>query len=453
MMSLIYKHLVSATLLLGVLKASAFTPLGPVASWQTFIHGYDEIDGGPMQPVESYRWNVPTLYYAYDESFNTFFGSRGVQEVDKAVAMLNALPKASLMESNLTSYPLEARRINYRAAGLVMRDLKSLALLAMVNQVGLADPTRYVWTIREHDWDDYCEPLTYYVIKRNYDPVTGSISSYVNGVLYTYFISEIFETGSDCPLLVRAEAVEVQVDPLLDSRTPVATPQLAPGEYFTSLTRDDVGGIRTLYRYSSGPTNTPSHNNWHYESLPFDVQIQSSPWGVPGGTNTVTNVVSTAAYRAGIDKINFQKVNYDTLLGQMVTPVESTWTDYYATNINGTYSLRSQSVQRTVTQPDILFTAEDGGPGANVLINSPATWTKTAQSTNAPGPGIIVPPAPFTFNAVGPYLINIHPNQLDDVRSIPGVVLGTFDGTTNEPVIYPPWFTIEELEQQVLLSN
>jgi hypothetical protein len=450
MMSLIHKLLLPATVLLGVLNASAFTPLGPVAAWQTFIRGYDEINGGPMQPIESYRWNVPTLYYAYDDSFINFFGSRGTQEVDKAVAMINALPKASLMESNLASYPLEGRRVNYRAAGLVMRDLKSLALLGLVHELGLADPTRYVWTIRDHIWEDFCDPLTYAVVKRNYDPVTGSISSYVNGVLYTYFISEIFEPTGDCPLLIRAEAVEVQVDPLLDSRTPIATPLMAPGEYYTSLTRDDVGGIRALYKFV--PTNNPSF--WHYETLPAEVQTGGEPWGVPGGTNVATNVVSTLALRPGVDKINFVKVNYDSLLGQLVTPVVSSWTDRYATNFNGTFPLRSQTAQRTVTQPDLLITAFDGAfEAANITIRSPANWQNTAISTNFPGPGIIPPGGFFTFNSVGPYLINIHPNQLDAVRSTPGIVIGSFDGTTNEPVIYPPWFTIEELEQQVLMGN
>src|SRR5881392_1900549 len=45
--------------------------------------------GGPMAPLEAYRWNVPIITYAFDESFIDYFGPAGVAAVSNAFQMLN----------------------------------------------------------------------------------------------------------------------------------------------------------------------------------------------------------------------------------------------------------------------------------------------------------------------------------------------------------------------------
>ncbi len=148
-------------------------------------------------------------------------------------------------------------RENPTAGALFLNDLKSVTLNALVEQMGLADPERFIWTLHTRFVGPGGCPLdmSYSIIKRNFDPVPSALnqfqpSSYVNGVLYTYFVGEICQGGN--PL---AEAFEVAVDRLDQTFTSVATDGdplgintgwALPGFYFTGLTRDDMGGIKYL---------------------------------------------------------------------------------------------------------------------------------------------------------------------------------------------------------------
>src|SRR6185436_12926864 len=126
-----------------------------------------------------YRWNIRTVTYGFDESFLNYFGQQGVDAVNQAFAILNAIPAYSQMSSNLSEFPLDTRRSNYRASALGLMDLKSATLGLMTEELGLASSDRYVWTLRDRriiGTDPY-----YLVIKRNFDPVTLAPSSYVNG--------------------------------------------------------------------------------------------------------------------------------------------------------------------------------------------------------------------------------------------------------------------------------
>ena len=59
--------------------------------------------GGPMNLGQEYRWNVPVLTYAFDQSFLDYFGSGGVAAVESAIGILNSLPPVS--KANPTNYP------------------------------------------------------------------------------------------------------------------------------------------------------------------------------------------------------------------------------------------------------------------------------------------------------------------------------------------------------------
>jgi len=37
--------------------------------------------GGPMFPLEGYRWNLPIITYGFDESFIRYFGNDGIAKV------------------------------------------------------------------------------------------------------------------------------------------------------------------------------------------------------------------------------------------------------------------------------------------------------------------------------------------------------------------------------------
>ena len=244
--------------------AWGFALLGPLEPYQVVTIGYGgdyaaDI-GGPHNLGEEYRRNMPVLYYACDANFVDYFGSNGVAAVDQAMVILSAITNVSQLSPDLSEYPLQSLRENYVAAALFLVDLKTWVLKAMVEQMGLAEPERFIWTIH----DRYNVPGTtcpapgsmeYIVVKRNFDPIISPLdqyqtSSYVNGTLYSYFISEICNGPPDFLAL----PISTAVDPLDFTFTAVAglpvtiSTTTFLGQYYTGLTRDDIGGLRYLMR-------------------------------------------------------------------------------------------------------------------------------------------------------------------------------------------------------------
>ena len=66
----------------------------------------------------------------------------------------------------------------------------------MVEQMGLADPIRYTWTLHDRVAGANCPVGNQYLVtKRNFDIVPSALdqlqySSYVNGVLFSYYIHD-----------------------------------------------------------------------------------------------------------------------------------------------------------------------------------------------------------------------------------------------------------------------
>ncbi len=460
-MSKLFKSII-LTILLGIIPVSvpAFSLLGPFDSWQAANIGYQlpgDI-GGPMNLGEEYRWDVPVVVYAFDYTFLNYFGQRGAEEVEKAFAILNNLPPVSKMSSNLTEYPLESRKVNYLAQSLGILDVKSTVLIYLVESMGLAEPIRYTWCLRARDTYTIGQNTytNYLVIKRNYDPITWTNSAYVNGIIYTYQIEEPIKPGD------YADAIEQVVDPLLSVfRVPVASMTILPGEYFTGLTRDDVGGLRYIYR----------SENYNIETLPAG--ITNTFFGGGGGytiyfptnyaqTNSLTNLFGNltntfllTGLRPGLEKITFQRGDYDSLMGSFFLTNVYDYTDYVITN----RSLIKQPVRRVVTAPDILFVAGDLGvnTGENLSpVNSGrdpgfvAGGQTNAQVTVA-GPGIVFGPINIRLTTLYPVYYNDTSYYfLTESAAYRSQVWGSFDGTTNTPIIYPNYISIRDIEQQVL---
>jgi hypothetical protein len=450
------KRLLSMVFVVGLaVKCAAFSLLGPFDTYQVVRIGYNPLNtdiGGPMNLGEEYRWNVKTIYYGFDSSFINYFGAKGTSAVEQAVAVFNALPAVSTTSTNLSEFPMSSLRYNYQAQALNLLDVKSLTMACLLEEMGVTSSERYTWTLRVRNEN----PLVYTVIKRNFDPVTWQPSSYVNGVLFTYSIQEF--TGP-----VFADAVESRVDPLQTAVTVADTmgslynasaSAFEAGAYFTGLTRDDIGGLKYIYR--------PDNYNW--ETLPPNTLGQlggggGGAWVPIGGTETGTNAPSAVnqAIRPGVDKISFVRGNYDSLIGTFVATTNF-YTDYYVSNS----VLRGQSVARAILQPDILFLAEDlglaegyypntirrtvtAGWGNNAAINGQAAWA---------GPGQITPQVRISYNNIGPFIINTTGGFLDEYNNAGiGFVWGSYDGTTNEPVVFPNGSSIGELEQQILFGS
>jgi len=463
--------------------AGAFSLIGPFSvaangdAWQADGFGglpqglgYDLAGdiGGPKLPTEAYRWNVPVLTYAFDLTFLNYFGPDGVAAVEEAIGILNNLPAASRFSPTLTEYPLDTKGVNGTAAQLGLLDLKSFTLSLLLEQMGLANPERFVWGLRGRDTGQNF--TNYSTVQLNYDPITVQTSRYVNGVLYNYKIFDgIGPQGAEW-----ASAIEwYQLDPLYIPYSSVAgglgspdfqlsfSPDevagsvfgLGPGEYFSGLTRDDVGGLRYLL----------STNHFVFDTLlptvlPRSGGSRSSPWAPilstnVFGTNTagVSNIVGAVgtnftnmvriAYRPGPDKITFQRVG---LFGTNFTPFTLRYTDRYVNPTTG--RIVRQPVERLVIVPDIIFAVRDLGNLDEIPVrsvrSSTTNWVNNAALNSIlggqglGGPGTIAPPIVIEYSNMVPYWLNLIVSG-EDINSVPAVIWGSFDGTDRPPVVFP----------------
>lgn len=447
-----------ALLLGGVPAVNSFVLFGPgaaegntpVKDWQTrganagWSIGYDfpgDI-GAPVFPDEFYRWNVPLITYAFDESFVLFFGTNGMKAIDEAFRILNDLPAASRMSDDLSEFPLNTVRRNHEAAQFGLVDIKSTALSLILEELGLAEATRWVWALHARRvLPGPGTPGDYDVINRyNLDPVTWRPTPYVNETLYTYFIEEVPPPGPQTPY---SDAVEL---PILENTIPnlpvTSLAALTPGNFFSGLTRDDVGGLRYLWlpRQRVNETLLPnvipgSPRGW----IPF---LGTNFLGTNiVGTNVIggTNNLATAGLRGGIDKVRFQKVFFDSFTGGTFTAITNRYTD--RVTLSNTFRTVEQVVLRPIQLPDFIFTAEDLGIGS-VARTTTANWINNDLLTPTSvqgGPGIIQGPITITFNKIFPLFENTTPNFDTEFEAFRGFSWASFDGTTNAPIVYPEY--------------
>jgi hypothetical protein len=486
MLELVKKSLCGLVLAGGALSAGAFSLIGPFDTWQVNTIGYQlggDI-GGPQNLGEEYRWNTPVIVYGFDSSFLDYFGARGVEAIERQIENLNKLPAFSEMSRDLSEFPIDTRRFNYKATALGIVDLGSYALASMVEQLGLAASERYVWTLRSRTATPDPLIFNYVTIKRNFDPITYEPSSYVNGTLYTY---QIMVTGPG-PIV---EAVEVVVDPLAPSVTAVSAladgggsmdlrgtiTLKSDGMFYTGLTRDDVGGLRYLYSKSNINTENLATNVVGGAfggggGTPLSGDGGSFSWWTPvsggtpqqggggaavggggatGGTGTNGVAVVVTAPRPGVDKLRFVRSSFDSAYGQFVTNFV-VYTDTFLTNS----TLRQQVVSKVVVQPDIVFSASDLGVNA---AGVPLRLTRTAGFVNNSGitgiggraglngPGQISGLAQITFSKIGPWFFNV--SETTEETATKGFAWGSFDGSTNAPVVYPSGTSIRDLEARL----
>jgi hypothetical protein len=423
--------MVLAPLVLGFTTANlqAFSLLGPYQDWMTTSLDYRQAGdiGGPMVIGQGYRWNVPVVTYAFDQSFLDYFGSNGVAAVEQAIQTLNELPPAS--DITVTNYSLDPVQVNYAAQSEYLYDLKSVTLTILLEQMGLASPTRDMFTLLR--WDPALWPPPWWqpwnvfdfvpdpIAQRDYDPLSLAPSVLINGEIYGTYVSIYGVDPSVVPEFV--EMVTQPVDPGAPRTTAVADwPALwaaREGLLFTGLSQDDVGGLRYLL----------SKTNIALEMLLPDVQA----------ADTNATAYTNLALRGGAEKITLVRQDYDPLL-QQAFPLTYQYSDVYFTNGLAT----TQQLQRVVSQPDFLFCSADTGGGniwtPDYLRTGTSNWWSSAGvsgGTNA-GPGVIRPPVRITFNRFGPLAVTIDPNPPTNAEQ--GMWgWGSFANTTNAPLVYP----------------
>jgi hypothetical protein len=407
----------AAFLLVSTFESGAFALLGPVQPWMQTTNGVFFLGdiGGPMCISNEYRWNVPVVTYGFDQSFLDFFGSNGVAAVESAMQTLNDLPPASQIV--LTNYPFNSQAENFAAAARSLYDLKSETLSLLLEHMGLAEPTRYIFVLKqwnpvfisdpsESQWPDGTIPN--YIVQRNFDPQTFAASHYVNNALYSAIVSV---QGN------QNDVVSFAVDPL-DVNTAVADFESNAGDFYPGLTYDDVGGLAYLL----------STNNVNYETL------------LPGvaGIGTNANSFVNGAWRPGVDKITFIPQPVGSQSGAFL-PTTNCFTDRYVTN----GVLEQQQMARVISQPDFIFCAGDvtsSVPTIPFFTRTGTTnWLNNAAAngnTNGSGPGVIQPQVQIVFNKLGQQFASFGSTSDEQVFN-QSQFWASFDASTNAPVIYP----------------
>ncbi len=332
-------------LLLTLPTAWGYSTGGPSIGgdgWQVTTIGYN-LPGDIMAPKnisEEYRRVTPVMYYAADSTFLGYFGLAGMTNIDSAFAVMNSIGKVSSYSKDLSEFPYESQQFNYTAAALGLTDLKSTTLGLLVEQMGLAEPDRYVWTLHDRWTTPFpgakCpDDVLYLVVQRNYDiqdsPLTQvQYSPYINGTLYTFSITE----GCNTPIPPQAVTVPFSPDPFASTFTAVANAAVLPGGFYTGLTRDDVGGLRFLL----------NSNNINFEAT------------APSGSLLVTTNVQAPSL--------FTTLPIALLLSQSVTNDPATLqTNYPGLTIN---SVATNYVNRVFTNITAYFTNLPG-PYTNTL--------------------------------------------------------------------------------------
>ena len=427
--------LVLLTLFQFAWSSPGFALLGPFASWMTTTNGFGPPQttfadpfgdiGGPMDMGDGYRWNVPVITYGYDRSFLDYFGTNGVAAVEGAIKILNDLPTASTIV--LTNYPTESQQVNYQAQVENLYDLKSMTLALLLEQMGLAPPTRFVYVLQQ--WDPILLHnltssawfengiISNQIILRNFNPETLEPGTRVNDSLYSGYLD--IQLWPD-QTLDYAIPVCIPVDPLA-SGLAVADWLWTPsaGYFFNGLTRDDVGGLRYLL--------SP-------ENINHETRLQSVHPVMRGRYDQHGHAFANGAWRPGIDKIAFvpQPVNSRS---SRFLPATYRFNDVFIKN----GAVMCQQVERHVTRPDILFCAADTGensPYTPLFLRTGTTnWLNDAVlngNTHGEGPGVIQGPVKITFHKLGPAVETGNFGTFIGSQS-----WASFDGSTNLPVAYP----------------
>ena len=235
-----------------------------------------------------------------------------------------------------------------------------------------------------------------------------------------------------------------------------------------ALTYDDAGGLKYIYRTNNlavetlqgvtvvefanmnpattsqirpnpfAPPEVPSRRT--LAGLAMSGVIPSAP---AGGIlrPTVTQLVGTAL-RGGINKIRFDYTAYDSLLGQTYDPKSYEWWDVFLLDSMPTDQPQAQPpyfrqrVARSITAPDIIFTAQDipvvGVTLPVITLPDDASWiTYAGLNTriaplpqNSLGPGAIYGdnPITYTFSKRAPFYNVLYGGE----QSLPGNLVPQF---------------------------
>lgn len=162
---------------------------------------------------------------------------------------------------------------------------------------------------------------------------------------------------------------------------------------------------------------------------------------------------NTVALRQGIERVRFVRRDFDSLIGQFYYPTNHS----YVLNAVTNNTLIPQTVTRQVTLPDLLITAQDLVVGPSTVgarlgpILRSIAFDEANTLAGLAGPGTITTPTAFVYDKGGPLIIHSYPALSEDTGT-PLLLWGSFDGSTNAPVVYPNGASVTNIENQILLQ-
>jgi hypothetical protein len=232
---------------------------------------------------------------------------------------------------------------------------------------------------------------------------------------------------------------------------------LQVGGYYLRITRDDMGGLRYLYR----------RDRYVNEGLDANVTVTTTS----GTYNPISLQASNgigiggtfSALLGGVEKITFVKTPYDSELGTSFAPITYQYSIPWATN----NTVQRLTVTRVVTTPDIVFTAGDltfpgPSPFQETLVRSGNFITygdEVSPGAASVGavvvtPSVISPEMVVTFNNSGQVYYNEGTQFYDQNTAIDlGFIWASFNGSTNTPIPFPNGTSLAQIEAQVLSAG
>ena len=449
---------------------TAFTfpfPVDPLAVEHIPVMSLSSSIGYGLYTTRLTRDDVGGLRYSYRPS-NVNWES---MSSDSTMFSTNiAAGQQLLFTSNLTTFAAQALTNNAAALQTLYPGLIIAATTNIYTNIYLTNITAY---FTNYPFDPIGTPphlafttnLTLTVQTWYHHTFNNVVTfQFINGVWTAVPLPDIvFHTG---PAWITVQTTTITNRPY----TPVGTPPITNTTTFTYFTNMLAG------EYFIVPTNFCGIAVASLQAilLNYDTNVVASATNAPAGfTNSqsftevvidyFTNHVFTfyeidclatnLTLRPGMDKFTFLRANYDSLVGRFFQPITNL---YYLVGITNSLPVTNW-FRRILNKPDYLYTAQD-------LLGTLALRTTTAGNFNLAnenpglaGPGNIEPNMTITFNKVGPLLQNIYAtnfilNGLSESAATTNFIWGSYDGSTNDPIVYPSGASIANLEAQILFQ-
>jgi hypothetical protein len=307
--------------------------------------------------------------------------------------------------------------------------------------------------------------------------VTTNITSGATNYVYTFgnVVTNVFSPTSSAQILT------TNVGPLIGA--PFGSPNvtnvslskpfqtnLVSGDFYIIPTNScGIDVLSTNFTTPSFSTNlltvgTNSAGNFFSQSLVTKFTAYNLKVFICTPAAGSTNTGTVIADLQGIGNVQFVRVsdaNYDYQTGLFYSPLTNTYSMVAVKN--GQFS--TVTFQRVVTRPDYLFEGQNLSTGGNdVAYQNPNFAVSTPNFINGrnpaiySGPGIIDPTSSantvIILSTVGPYYNNSSPAFLSGPNAALGrsFIWGSFDGTTNAPIVYPNGTSIATLAAESLFQ-